>query len=85
MQLGTLTITEGVNFMNNRGSLYISDTQVKIHGAAAFMNNEGDLGGAITAVRSRIVLHKTVSMVTISNNTAMLGGGIYLAQMCIIH
>ena len=80
VQLATLTITEGVNFMNNRGSLYITDTQVKIHGAATFMNNEGDFGGAITAVQSQIVLFKTVSMVTISNNTATLGGGMYLAQ-----
>ena len=80
VQLATLTITKEVNFMNNRGSLYITNTQVKIQGAATFMNNEGDFGGAITAVRSQIELCKTVSMVTISNNTATLGGGIYLAQ-----
>ena len=79
VQLATLTITKEVNFMNNRGSLYITNTQVKIQGAATFMNNEGDFGGAITAVRSQIEF-KTVSMVTISNNTATLGGGIYLSQ-----
>ena len=80
VQLATLTITKEVNFMNNRGSLYITNTQVKIQGAATFVNNEGDFGGAITAVQSQIVLFTTVSMVTISNNTAMFGGGIYLAQ-----
>ena len=78
VKLAKLTITKGVNFMNNRGSLYITDTQIEIQGAAAFGNNEGDLGGAITAVRSQIVFN-TASMVTIFNNTAILGGGIYLA------
>ena len=80
VQLATLTVNEGVNFMNNRGSLYITDTEIHILGAAAFVNNEGDLGGAITAVQSRILLYKTASIVTISNNTATYGGGIYLSQ-----
>ena len=79
VKLAKLTITEGVNFMNNRGSLYITNTQIEIQGAAAFGNNEGDFGGAITAVRSQIVFN-TASMVTIFNNTAILGGGMYLAQ-----
>ena len=75
----TLMIAEGVNLMNNRGSLYVSSTQVQINGAAVFMNNLGAFGGAITAIHSQIIFN-TASMVTISNNTATYGGGIYLAQ-----
>ena len=76
----TLMIAEGVNFMNNRGSLYVSSTQVQINGAAVFMNNLGDIGGAITAIQQSQLVFNTASMVTISNNTATYGGGIYLAQ-----
>ena len=63
--------------MNNRGSLYVSSTQVQINGAAVFMNNSDDFGGAITAIQqSQIILLNTASMVTISNNIAiyMVGG-----------
>ena len=77
-----LTIIEGVNFMNNRGSLYITDTQIEIQGAAAFGENEGDFGGAITAVRSQIVFNTAMGI--IFNNTAILGGGMYLAQSNLI-
>ena len=76
----TLMIAEGVNFMNNRGSLYVSSTQVQINGAAAFMNNLGGFGGAITAIQQSQIIFNTTCMVTISNNTATYGGGIYLAQ-----
>ena len=76
----TLTILEQVNFMNNHGSLYVSSSQVQINGAV-FVNNSGDLGGAITAIRQSLIRFNTASMViTISNNTATHGGGIYLAQ-----
>ena len=76
----TLIIAEGVTFMNNRGSLHVSSTQVQIHGAAVFTNNIGDLGGAITAIQQSQITFNTDSMVTISNNTATYGGGIYLTQ-----
>ena len=76
----TLMITGGVNFMNNRGSLYVSSSQVQINGAAVFMNNLGAFGGAITAIQQSQIIFNTASMVTISNNTATYGGGIYLAQ-----
>ena len=76
----TLMIAEGVNFMNNRGSLYVSSSQVQINGAAVFMNNLGGFGGAITAIQQSKVIFNTTCMVTISNNTATYGGGIYLAQ-----
>ena len=76
----TLMIAERVNFMNNRGSLYVSSTQVQINGAAVFMYNMGNFGGAITAIEQSKVIFNTTSMVTISNNTATYGGGIYLAQ-----
>ena len=76
----TLVIAEEVNFMNNRGSLYVSSTQVQINGAAVFMYNLGNFGGAITAIQQSQVIFNTTCMVTISNNTATYGGGIYLAQ-----
>ena len=75
----TLMIAEGVNIINNRGSLYVSSTRVQINGAVVFMNNLGDFGGAITASQSQIIFN-TASMVTIRNNKAIYGGGIYLAQ-----
>ena len=77
----TLMIAKGVNFMNNRGSLYVSSSIVRINGAAVFVNNSGDLGGAITAnQQSLILIYPDSKVVTISNNTATYGGGIYLAQ-----
>ena len=76
----TLMIAEGVNFINNRGSLYVSSTQVQFNGAAVFMNNLGGFGGAITAIQQSQLVFNTASMVTICNNTATYGGGIYLAQ-----
>ena len=76
----TLVITEGVNFMNNHGSLYVSSTKVLINGTAVFINNSGDLGGAITAILQSQIIFNTTATVTICNNTAAYGGGIYLAQ-----
>ena len=75
-----LMIVERVNFMNNRGSLFVSSTQVQINGAAVFMNNSGDLGGAITAIQRSQIIFNSASPISIHNNTAIYGGGIYLAQ-----
>ena len=80
----TLMIAEEVNFMNNRGSLYASSSQVQINGAAVFMYNLGNFGGAITAIQESQLVFNTTCMVTISNNTATYGGGIYLAQSNLI-
>ena len=76
----TLVIAERVNFMNNRGSLYVSATQVQINGAAVFVNNFGDFGGAITAIQQSQIIFNTASMVTICDNIATYGGGMYLTQ-----
>ena len=76
----TLVILERVNFMNNNSSLYVSSTQVHIIGDAVFMNNSGELGGAITAIEQSKVVFNTASAISIHNNTAIYGGGIYLAQ-----
>ena len=76
---GTLSLTEGVNFMNNQGSLYVFNTQVEFKGIVAFINNFGDSGGAITAILSEISFN-TASTVTIFNNTAANGGGMSLTQ-----
>ena len=79
MNSGTLSLSEGVNFMNNQGSLYVFNTQVEFKGIVAFVNNFGDSGGAITAFLSEISFN-TASTVTIFNNTATNGGGISLTQ-----
>ena len=76
----TLLIAERVNSINNRGSLYVVSTQVQINGVAAFMNNLGVFGGAVTAIQQSQLILNTDSAVTICNNTATYGGGIYLAQ-----
>ena len=65
--------------MNNRGSLYVFNTQVEFKGIVAFMNNFGDSGGAITAILSEISFN-TATTVTIFNNTATNGGGMSLTQ-----
>ena len=76
---GTLSLSGGVNFMNNQGSLYVFNTQVEVKGIVAFVNNFGDSGGAISAFLSGISFN-TASTVTIFNNTATNGGGISLIQ-----
>ena len=73
-------IGEGVNFMNNRGSLYVSSTQVLINGAATFTKISGHFGGAITAFQQSQITFNTTSRVAICNNTATHGGGMYLTQ-----
>ena len=78
INIGLLFI-EGFNFVNNQGSLYVSNTQVEFKGTVAFMNNVGETGGAITAVLSQISFN-TTSPITICNNTATYGGGISLIQ-----
>ena len=79
MNSGSLSLSEGVNFMNNRGSLYVFNTQVEFKGTVIFVNNFGDSGGAITAFLSEISFN-TASTVTIRNNTATNGGGMSLIQ-----
>ena len=75
----SLELSEGVNFMNNQGSLYVFNTQVEFEGTVAFLNNFGDSGGAITAILSQISSN-VASTITICNNTAKSGAGIFLAQ-----
>ena len=75
----SLIFSEGLDIMNNHGSLYVFNTQVEFIGSVTFMNNLGDSGGAITAVLSKISFN-TASTVTICNNTATSGGGISLTQ-----
>ena len=74
-----LSIFDGVNFINNQGSLYVISTQVQLKGTVTFRNNIGNSGGAITAILSQISFNKA-STITICNNTASSGGGISLIQ-----
>ena len=79
MNSGSLSLSERVNFINNRSSLYVFNTQVELRGIVALVNNFGDSGGAITAFLSEISFN-TASTVTIYNNTATNGGGMSLIQ-----
>ena len=77
---GSLSFFARVNFMDNQGSLYVFNSQIEFNtSVVVFENNFGDSGGAITAFLSQISFNK-LSTITISNNTATHGGGIFLTQ-----
>ena len=42
MDSGTLSLSGGVKFMNNRGSLYVFNTQVEFKGIVAFVVTLGE-------------------------------------------
>ena len=76
---GSLSFSEEVDFINNQGSLYVFNTKVEFKGTIVFINNFGVSGGAITAILSQITFN-TASTITVTNNTAIYGGGISLTQ-----
>ena len=62
---------------NNNGSIYALFTQLVINGNSTFINNSGELGGAISAVQSEVYINEH-GFLSICNNTAVSGGGMYL-------
>ena len=79
------------SFVNNTGTaLYAVNTRVHIsHGAIIrFLNNIGDQGGAIfLSDNSAIdfIGDNTSSLINISNNTALIGGAIYIQSLINFH
>ena len=79
-----------ISFVNNIGTaLYAVNTRVHISHSAhiKFLNNIGDQGGAIfLADNSEIdfIGHKSPLM-NISNNTALIGGAIYIQSLINVH
>ena len=80
-----------VSFVNNTGTaLYAVNTRVHIsHGAIIrFLNNIGDQGGAIFLADDSAIdfIEQNVSpLINFSNNTALLGGAIYIQSLINIH
>ena len=95
---GTLYATDAyvylvtkVSFVNNTGTaLYAVNTRVHIsHGAIIrFLNNIGDQGGAIFLADNSVLDFSGQSpstLINFSNNTALLGGAIYIQSLINIH
>ena len=80
-----------ISFVNNTGTaLYAVNTRVHIsHGAIIrFLNNIGDQGGAIFLADDSAIdftRHNALSLINFSNNTALIGGAIYIQSLINIH
>ena len=73
----TVTFLSGNLFSNNNGSVYAFNSEVIIEGQTIFSNNYNL--APICAVQSQIHFNSPEG-ITITNNTASLGGGIYLRE-----
>ena len=79
-----------VIFANNTGTaLYAVNSRVHItHNAIIrFFNNTGDRGGAILLAEDSVVdfYEHSLSLIEISKNKALLGGGIYIQSLINLH
>ena len=80
-----------VIFANNTGSaLYAVNTRVYIsrHAHIKFLNNTGDRGGAIFLAEDSVIeFYKSLSLIEISNNKALMGigGAIYAQSLMNVH
>ena len=77
LQQSTVTFLSGNLFSNNNGSVYAFDSEVTFEGPAIFSNNYHLT--PIYAFQSQIHFNSPEG-ITITNNTASLGGGIYLRE-----
>ena len=69
----------GVNTVsNNVNPVYALSSRVEFNGPTTLSNNRGVQGGAIRAVQSQIYIN--AEGVVISNNTATVGGGVFLRE-----
>ena len=73
----TVTFLSGNLFSNNNGSVYAFNSEVTFEGSNIFSNNYHL--SPIYAVQSQIHFNSPEG-ITITNNTASLGGGIYLRE-----
>ena len=77
LQQSIVTFLNGNLFSNNNGSVYAFDSEVTFEGLAIFNNNYHL--APIYAFQSQIHFNSPEG-ITITNNTASLGGGIYLRE-----
>ena len=77
LQQSTVTFLSGNLFSKNNGSVYAFDCEVTFEGPATISNNYHL--APIYAVQSQIHFNSPEG-ITITNNTASLGGGIYLRE-----
>ena len=77
LQQSIVTFLNGNLFSNNNGSVYAFDSEVTFEGLAIFSNNYHL--APIYAFQSQIHFNSPEG-ITITNNTASLGGGIYLRE-----
>ena len=68
-----------LTFSNNLGSMYLFFTTIKFLGLISFTNNTGSAGGAFTFIKTTVIFDNT-AQVSISENSATYGGGIFLSQ-----
>ncbi|XP_064389809.1 uncharacterized protein LOC135337762 [Halichondria panicea] len=73
-----LSFTGVNNVSNNVSPVYSLSSRVEFNGPTTLSNNRGVQGGAIRAVLSQIYIN--AEGVVISNNTATVGGGVFLRE-----
>ena len=73
-----LSFTGVNNVSNNVNPVYALSSRVEFNGPTTLSNNRGVQGGAIRAVQSQIYIN--AEGVVISNNTATVGGGVFLRE-----
>ena len=77
LEQSSVTFLSGNLFSNNNGSVYAFNSEVTFEGSTIFSNNYHL--APIYAVQSQIHFNSPEG-ITITNNTASLGGGIYLIE-----
>ena len=77
LEQSSVTFLSGNLFSNNNGSVYAFNSEVTFEGSTIFSNNYHL--APIYAVQSQIYFNSPEG-ITITNNTASLGGGIYLRE-----
>lgn len=74
-----IDIVDEFLFHNNSGSISAFESTLRLKGEAILTNNNGNTGGAIDAIQSRIEFTES-STVTIRKNRAIFGGAISLIE-----
>ena len=80
LQQSTVTFLSGNHFSNNNGSVYAFNSKVEFKGHTIFSNNYHS--AVIYAIQSQIYFNSSEG-IKITNNTASLGGGIFLSESTI--
>ena len=72
-------ICSNLTFIDNTGSLYLFYSTLNFTDLVIFKGNSDITGGAIALVQSTVFFEHS-SWVTVANNTASYGGGVFLSQ-----